>query len=228
MNRRPFLLCRIVPVCAVALAAACARPRIPIAPPAPARTPTAAAPRESVSAPLALVWSTDADLAYLRGRQLALPVAGLHIDQITDSFDEPRDGARRHHAIDLLAPRGTPVLAADDGHVLRVSWNNAGGNTVYTTDPESRLVYYYAHLDHYREALVAGMPLAKGDTIGFVGTTGTAPKDIPHLHFQIMRMPSDRKYWNGEAINPFVLLREEAQRLAGAAKADSAATKAPR
>lgn len=104
------------------------------------------------------------------------------------------------------------MLAADDGRVLRVSWNAAGGNTVYTTDAESRIVYYYAHLDGYRDSLVAGMPVAKGDTIGFVGTTGNAPKDIPHLHFQIMRMPHDGKYWNGEPINPFTILRGEGER----------------
>ena len=149
---------------------------------------------------------------YVKSRRLLLPVAGIHTDQLVDSFDEPRDGSRRHHAIDILAPRGTPVLAADDGKVLRVSWNSAGGNTVYATDAESRVVYYYAHLDHYREGLAAGMPLMKGDTIGFVGTTGNAPKDIPHLHFQIMRMPHDGKYWNGEPINPFSILRAEGER----------------
>ena len=104
------------------------------------------------------------------------------------------------------------MLAADDGRVLRVSWNSAGGNTVYTTDTDGRVVYYYAHLDHYRESLAAGMTLTKGDTIGFVGTTGNAPKDIPHLHFQIMRMPRDGKYWNGEPINPFSVLRGEGER----------------
>jgi murein DD-endopeptidase MepM/ murein hydrolase activator NlpD len=150
----------------------------------------------------------EGDFAYLRERRLLVPVAGVSSDQIADSFNEPREG-HRHRAIDILAPRGTPVLAADDGRVLRVSWNSAGGNTVYATDSDGRVVYYYAHLDHYRESLGAGMSLLKGDTIGFVGTTGNAPKDIPHLHFQIMKMPANGKYWNGEAINPFPLLRED-------------------
>jgi murein DD-endopeptidase MepM/ murein hydrolase activator NlpD len=156
--------------------------------------------------------SAEADIEYVRSRHLELPVAGIRPEQLTDSFDEPRDGSRRHRAIDILAARGTPVLAADDGRVLRVSWNSAGGNTVYATDAEGRIVYYYAHLDHYREALAAGMPVTKGDTLGFVGTTGNAPKDIPHLHFQIMRMPTDGKYWNGEPINPFSILRGEGER----------------
>jgi murein DD-endopeptidase MepM/ murein hydrolase activator NlpD len=217
-----------LPLAATALLlAACTRPRVPIvAAPTPApsqrtsRNPStsgATSPGSADSAvPLAtaavLGASAEADIEYVRSRRLELPVAGIHSDQLTDSFDEPRDGTRRHRAIDILAPRGTPVLAADDGRVLRVSWNSAGGNTVYATDAEGRIVYYYAHLDHYRESLAAGMSLAKGDTIGFVGTTGNAPKDIPHLHFQIMRMPHDGKYWNGEPINPFAILRGEAAR----------------
>ena len=157
-------------------------------------------------------------MEYLRGRQLIIPVAGIHVEQLSDSYDEPRDGSRRHRAIDILAPRGTPVLAADDGRVVRTSWNSAGGNTVYAVDPESRVVYYYAHLDRYRDSLAPGRPLVRGDTIGFVGTTGNAPKDIPHLHFQIMRMPHDGKYWNGDPLNPFVLFREQVERTTGAVK----------
>ena len=157
-------------------------------------------------------------MEYLRGRQLIVPVAGIRLDQLSDSYDEPRDGRRRHRAIDILAPRGTPVLAADDGRVVRTSWNSSGGNTVYAVDPESRVVYYYAHLDHYRDSLAPGRSLLRGDTIGFVGTTGNAPKDIPHLHFQIMRMPRDGKYWNGDPLNPFVLFREQIERTTGASR----------
>jgi len=207
---------------ALVLVVACARPRYPIVaspPPSPSPKPARTSgptPSTAAAAPLAtaaiLGASAEADVEYVKARRLVLPVAGIHTDQLTDSFDEPRDGSRRHHAIDILAARGTPVLAADDGHVLRVSWNSAGGNTVYATDAESRVVYYYAHLDHYHEPLSPGMPLTNGDTIGFVGTTGNAPKDIPHLHFQIMRMPRDGKYWNGEAINPFSILRAEVER----------------
>ena len=74
---------------------------------------------------------------------------------------------------------------------------------MYTVDPSSRLVYYYAHMDHYNDAMSPGRSIVKGDTLGFVGTTGNAPKDIPHLHFQVMRWPADGKYWNGEPIDPF-------------------------
>ena len=218
---------RLSIVAAALLLAACTRPRVPIvAAPTPApsqrtsRNPSSTNATSSGAAGTAVPLvtaavlgpSTEADIEYVRSRRLQLPVAGIHPEQLEDSFEAPRDGTRRHWAIDILAPRGTPVLAADDGHVLRVSWNSAGGNTVYATDVEGRIVYYYAHLDHYRESLAAGMPLAKGDTIGYVGTTGNAPKDIPHLHFQIMRMPHDGKYWNGEPINPFAILRGEAER----------------
>src|SRR5438105_11624915 len=193
-------------VAVLALLGACARPRLPIAAPnpsprvSPADAPGSAESPVSLATAASLGSSLEADVEYVRSRRLILPVAGVHAKQLSDSFDEPRDGSRRHHAIDILAPRGTPVLAADDGRVLRVSWNSAGGNTVYATDPESRLVYYYAHLAGYHELIGPGKPLLKGDTNGFVGTSGNAPKDIPHLHFQVMRMPNDGKYWNGEPI----------------------------
>lgn len=162
-----------------------------------------------------------AEIEYLRTRQLVVPVAGVERSRIRDSFGDARDGgARTHRAIDILAPRGTPVLAADDGIVLRLSQNTLGGITIYATDTEERLVYYYAHLDGYREGLAQGSLLTKGDTIGYVGTTGNAPRNVPHLHFQVMRMRRDR-YWDGEPINPYLVLREGAARAgAGVAQFD--------
>ena len=125
--------------------------------------------------------------------------------RILDSFSAPR-GARTHDALDIMAPRGTPVVSADEGSVLRVSENRAGGLTVYTTDPERRLVYYYAHMDRYAEGISPGRPIARGDTIGFVGTTGNAPRDIPHLHFQMMLMHPEGRYWAGTPVNPLPFL----------------------
>jgi len=142
---------------------------------------------------------------YILGRGLIVPVAGVAVAQLEDSFDEGRDGSRVHRALDILAPRGTPVLSADDGRILRVRPNALGGNTVYATDPLGRVVYYYAHLDAYQPGLTEGATIARGDVLGTVGTTGNAPKDTPHLHFQVMRMPADGKYWDGEAINPYPL-----------------------
>lgn len=150
------------------------------------------------------VSSTEA-VNYILERGMAIPVAGKTLQQLQDTFDEGRSSGRIHRALDILAPRGTPVIAADSGRILRVSVNALGGNTIYATDPMGRIVYYYAHLDAYQPGLVQGMTIARGDTLGFVGTTGNAPKDTPHLHFQVMRMPPDGKYWDGEPINPYPL-----------------------
>ena len=176
---------------------------------APASAPSSAstAPRV-VLAGAALgrtaVSSTEA-VNYIVARGMAIPVAGKTLGQLQDTFDEGRSSGRIHRALDILAPRGTPVVAADSGRVLRISVNALGGNTIYATDPRGRIVYYYAHLDAYQPGLVQGAQIARGDTLGFVGTTGNAPKDTPHLHFQVMRMPSDGKYWDGEPINPYPL-----------------------
>lgn len=166
--------------------------------------------------------SESADVAYLDSRGLVVPVAGAGADALHDTFSAPRDGGRHHHAIDILAPRGTPVLSADDGRILRLSTNALGGITVYAVDPSGRLVYYYAHLDHYHHGLTAGMTLARGDTLGYVGTTGNAPPDTPHLHFQIMLMPKDGKYWYGDPIDPYPVLLAGA-RAAAAQRAGNAA-----
>jgi peptidoglycan LD-endopeptidase LytH len=142
-------------------------------------------------------------------RALYFPVAHGDSVRLDDSFDAPRDGgARRHQAIDIMAPRGTPVLSAGDGRILRLSKSAKGGITIYATDLEEQFVYYYAHLDRYQPGIYAGKPLLRGDTLGYVGTTGNSPKDVPHLHFQIMRMPADGKFWNGEPVNPYPLLRQ--------------------
>ena len=156
--------------------------------------------------------SDEEAVSYLLSRTLEIPVAGRSARQLQDTFDEGRDGGRVHRALDILAPRGTPVLSADSGRVLRVKSNSLGGNTIYTTDPHGRIVYYYAHLDSYWKGLVEGLVVARGDTLGFVGTTGNAPKDTPHLHFQVMRMPPDGKYWDGEPINPYPLFLLDAAR----------------
>jgi len=181
-------------------ATACARPVLYYPTPESAPTPTAGAVAEA--SPLVASASDE----YLRTRQIALPVAGADMSKVDDSFSEPRDGGRVHRAIDILAPRGTPILSADDGKILRMTTSNLGGISMYTVDPEGRLVYYYAHMDRYNDAMSPGRAIAKGDTLGYVGTTGNAPKDTPHLHFQVMRWPADGKYWNGDPIDPYEAL----------------------
>lgn len=166
---------------------------VPVAPAASgvAAAPTPAAPGVALS-----------DAEYLHARELMVPVAGVAPERVPDTFLAGRDGgSRTHHALDILAPRGTPALAADDGRVLRVSQNRLGGLTVYLLDAAERFIYYYAHLDRYRDGLRDGMLVARGEVLGYVGTTGNAPRNTPHLHFQAMRYRRDR-YWEGEPVNP--------------------------
>jgi peptidoglycan LD-endopeptidase LytH len=150
-----------------------------------------------------------ADMEYLRSREITVPVAGVRARDVRGSFDASR-GDHLHAAVDILAPRGTPVLSADDGRVWKIRSNALGGLTIYAVDPGERFVYYYAHLDAYRRGLAEGQPLAKGDTIGYVGTTGNAPPDVPHLHFQVSRIGADRRWWTGTPVDPAPVLRDAA------------------
>ena len=138
----------------------------------------------------------------LRARQLMVPVAGVSPTEVPDTFRAPRAGGGIHGALDILAPRGTPVLSADAGRVLRLRRNRKGGLTIYATDETERFVYYYAHLDRYRDGIAKGTRLARGQVIGYVGTTGDADRREPHLHFQIMVRPRSGEWWNGEPVDP--------------------------
>ena len=138
----------------------------------------------------------------LRARHLMVPVAGVSPDQVPDNFRAPRGGGRIHGAVDIPAPRGTAVLSADDGRVLRLHRNRKGGLTIYATDPSEHLIYYYAHLDAYRCGLAKGARLVRGQVIGFVGTTGDAHRREPNLHFQVLVRPKDGRSWGGDAIDP--------------------------
>ncbi len=148
-----------------------------------------------------------ADPDYLRALRMMVPVAGTRPDRLQNSFTVRRgdNGEREHLAIDILAPKGTPVVAAVDGEILRVTSNTLGGKTIYATDRARRFVYYYAHLDRYAGRTKVGARVRQGDVIGYVGTTGNAPKNIPHLHFQVMRMIAGRQWWEGPPVNPYGL-----------------------
>jgi murein DD-endopeptidase MepM/ murein hydrolase activator NlpD len=200
----------------VLIAAGCSqRAQWPAAPsPVTAPRQQAEAVAPAVAAPVVAA-PVDATAVANLG-SLLFPVPGVDSTRLDDSFDAPRDGGvRRHNAIDIMAPRGTPVLAVQDGRILRLAKTAKGGTTVYATDLEDQFVYYYAHLDRYHPSIYAGRPLLRGDTIGYVGTTGNAPKDLPHLHFQVMHMPADHKFWNGDPINPYPLLSRTASRQSG-------------
>ena len=149
---------------------------------------------------------TAEDLAYLRSRKLIVPVAGIRAATIPPSFDDMR-GARRHNALDILAPRGTPVLSADAGTVAKIDTSAGGGLSLYIAGPRERFIFYYAHLNAYRRGIAEGMRIAKGDTIGYVGTTGNAPANTPHLHFAIALADEDKRWWAGTPLDPLPLLR---------------------
>lgn len=139
------------------------------------------------------------------GDLILIPVAGVHADQLRDTFSQARTG-HRHDAIDIMAPRGTPVLAAVDGKVRKLFTSRAGGLTIYETDVTESRIYYYAHLDRYAGNLHEGLPLHRGEVIGYVGTTGNAPANAPHLHFAISILPPTKEWWKGEAVNPYPIL----------------------
>ena len=144
---------------------------------------------------------SDSEMEYLRRRNLAVPVAGVLPGKLPDSFREMR-GSRLHAAIDIMAPRGTPVVSADAGTVAKLHTSVGGGLSAYLFDPSERFIYYYAHLDSYHPRLKEGMRVSKGDTIGFVGSTGNASPNAPHLHFAIARMGDDKRWWSGTPIDP--------------------------
>ena len=171
----------------------------------PSEKATGPAPAESPAGGTLPV--TADDLRFLRARNLIVPVAGVSVATIPSSFADRR-GTRQHNAIDILAPRGTPVLSADDGVVAKIDTSDGGGLSLYVAGPGERFIFYYAHLDAYRRGITEGMRVAKGDTIGYVGTTGNAPANTPHLHFAIARADRDKRWWKGTPLDPLPLLRD--------------------
>jgi len=141
-----------------------------------------------------------------RRHAISIPVAGVDADALVDTFGSARGGGRRHAAIDILAPRGTPVVAAADGTIRKLFTSKAGGLTIYQFDRSEALVFYYAHLDQYAD-IHEGQGVRRGDILGFVGMSGNASPATPHLHFAIERLPPSKEWWKGEAINPYPILR---------------------
>jgi murein DD-endopeptidase MepM/ murein hydrolase activator NlpD len=143
----------------------------------------------------------------LQRRDLRVPIDGASIDALKGEFAERRDrGGRPHEAVDILAPRNTAIHAVEDGTIAKLFLSKAGGNTIYQYDPSRRFCYYYAHLERYSNGLSEGAAVARGDVIGFVGTSGNAPVNTPHLHFAIFELTADRHWWQGKAIDPYLVL----------------------
>lgn len=189
----------IVAACGIVLAATGGHGTTTTAPDA-TRAPTFVGPLPPPSPPV-----SEEDLASLRARDLALPIAGLARASLTDTFAELR-GLHRHEALDLVAPAGTPVAAVEDGTIAKLFVSDAGGLTVYHLDPSATYIYYYAHLDRYADGLRDGRTLKRGEVIGYVGTSGNAGA-TPHLHFAIFKLGPERRWWEGTPVNPYLVLR---------------------
>ncbi len=144
----------------------------------------------------------------LADKDLAVPVQGIARSKLRDTFYDRRGKSRTHEAIDIMAPWGTPVLAVEDGTLAKISSNRAGGLSLFQVDPTGRFVYYYAHLAGYADNLREGQAVKRGDLIGYVGATGNAAENAPHLHFAVMVLEKERRWWGGEAINPYPALAQ--------------------
>jgi murein DD-endopeptidase MepM/ murein hydrolase activator NlpD len=139
-------------------------------------------------------------------KSLTIPVVGVVTDELVDTFAQARSAGRRHDAIDIIAPRGTSVVAAASGTVEKLFASERGGKTIYIRSFDRRLSYYYAHLDRYRAGLSEDQSIAVGEVIGTVGSTGNAAPSSPHLHFAISRMGPEEKWYQGVPINPYPVL----------------------
>jgi len=137
---------------------------------------------------------------------LAMPLSGIDPKKLVDNFNDAR-GAVKHEALDIPAPRGTPVLAVAQGNVAKLFTSKPGGLTVYQFDDSRTYCYYYAHLDRYASGLQEGTRLRPGQTLGYVGSTGNASAKAPHLHFAVFKLGPEKKWWVGTAIDPLPMLK---------------------
>jgi len=155
--------------------------------------------------------TSDLDaISDLRRRNLLFPLKGFTLQGVRDTFNESR-GSHIHEAIDIVAPRNTPVVAVEDGTVARLWYSRYGGITIYHFDPTQTYAYYYAHLERYAPNLQEGDHLSRGQVIGYVGTSGNAPPETPHLHFTIFHLTKDKHWWEGTPINPYLVYQNSVE-----------------
>lgn len=175
----------------------------------PAGTDTVFAPAASAAdttvtgTPIAL----PADIEALKAQGMIVPVAGVQAKDLVNSFDDMRGTTRRHNALDIMAPRNTPALAATEGTILALHNSVAGGLSIYVSDKTKKFVMMYGHLDSYRPGLAVGHSVKRGEIIGFVGSTGNAQPLAPHLHFQVLKNDDPDDWWRGTPLNPFLIYR---------------------
>lgn len=180
------------------------------------RAPAATASRAPAAVPappeLAPDFPSQADYRALAGKRLTIPVAGTMAAHLMNTFGDERGGGdRAHQALDIMAPRGTPVVAVEDGRIEKLFNSRAGGLTIYQFDPMRTYSYYYAHLDRYADGVAEGKAVKRGEVIGYVGFTGNASPAGPHLHFAIFRLGPEKRWYEGLPLNPFPVLGGTAQ-----------------
>ena len=184
------------PVAAVPAAA-----ELPVSVPAPTAAPVPVA---------AAVTSVPANLQ-VATEPLLLPVAGVSAKELADTYNQARGTERKHEALDIMAPKGTPVFAVADGKVVKLFTSKPGGLTVYQYDVLEKYSYYYAHLDRYAANLKEGQTIRRGEMIGYVGTSGNADPATPHLHFAVFELDSKKNWWEGAPVNPYPMLTAPVQ-----------------
>jgi hypothetical protein len=180
-----------------------------------AATVTNAQPAKSIASPAAVATSgvtttvpRGGDIESLKRRGLEMPVDGIKPSALHDSLPMRARSAGPTKPSTSWRRRVTPVRAVEDGKIAKLFTSVAGGLTIYQFDPSENFAYYYAHLDSYAHDVREGEPVHKGDVIGYVGTTGNAPENAPHLHFAIFRLSSEHSWWKGDAINPYPVLNK--------------------
>jgi murein DD-endopeptidase MepM/ murein hydrolase activator NlpD len=169
-------------------------------------TPTTEGPAPDVPA-VVVPADVPAPAAAPGGLGLLIPVQGVKVANLVDTYEQSRGQGRRHDAIDIMAARGTPVLAVADGTVMKLFRSERGGITLYELAPDRRTIYYYAHLDRYAPGIAEGQTLRRGQLLGYVGNTGDAGPGNYHLHFEVTTTADPKKYWGGASQNPFPLLQ---------------------
>lgn len=184
---------------------------VDIAVPTPAITPQTAEtiyPTPNEPSPTPKIESTPekTDITVSPGSNLAIPVVGVKPEQLRDTYNDARSEGRRHDAIDIMAPRGTQVVAAADGEIARFFDSERGGITIYQYSQDKKLIYYYAHLERRADGVKAGDFVKQGTVIGYVGDSGNSGAGNYHLHFAVWTVDDPKRYWEGTNINPYPLL----------------------
>ncbi|WP_372825450.1 M23 family metallopeptidase [Polaromonas sp.] len=202
---RPAAITHAAPASAVPAAPSASEAPLPAASAASSAEP---APNTDVTPVTPAGLPGAGDLSRLRARSLTLPVSGAGAAQLTDTYTQARAAGAPHEALDIMAPRGKPVLAVEDGRVAELFLSKPGGITLYQFDPGGEFAYYHAHLDRYADGLVEGGCVRKGEVSAFARSTGNASPEAPHLHFAIFKLGPEKQWWHGTPLNPFLVWRD--------------------